>query len=753
RLVDLFFDLRPDAARTRHDFYSTTTELYSQAYYRQIRDWCREHGVLFTAHLLYEEWLRAMVRVEGNLFRHYEQMDVTAVDHLYPVIGTREQPDQHVAMKVASSAAHHNRSPRLICESFGGIFMDATMQRMKWIADWEYVLGVNLLNPHGFHYTFEGARKRDWPPSMFYQYPWWPWYGEFSAYISRISELLSGGRHVAKVALLWPIHAMFAAYLPQERTPQSNAVEGGLNVLTDLLLRSHHDFDYLDEEVLARAEVDGGRLRVADEDYELVVVPPMGHLRLATLEALERFAAGGGRVLGVLLAPSKAFGPGGMQDVEERVAALLGLPATAEAGGGFALARREHPGGGLGAFVGGDLSVLGDGPGAARDAFAAALRAGVGALIAPDVEISNQEVFCLHRGRDGRDLYFLVNPTFQEQAMQVRLPGEPAPTLWDPSSGEERPVAAREQGGWTAFDLILPPVGSVFVVTGGDPPPAPPRGDRPATVALELEGPWSFTAEDDNALVATCWLAAPERQGDDDPAAYAGLEVDERGWLPVVAGAWAYQLPVEPADPWPIPVWYRIGFEVQDPPDRLALLVDGFDGDNPRVWLNGVQVPWTPARSRIDAQMAELDLSGRARRGRNLLAVRLLLREPTGGLVDHVKLLGSFALAGDADRGYRIAARPEGPARPASWTDQGYPFYSGRGVYRTTVEVPAGLAGRPLRLEVPMRDDVLEVEVNGSRAGVRLWDPYVVEVTGLLRAGPNELALRVANTPANLLNA
>ena len=51
-----------------------------------------------------------------------------------------------------------------------------------------------------------------------------------------------------------------------------------------------------------------------------------------------------------------------------------------------------------------------------------------------------------------------------------------------------------------------------------------------------------------------------------------------------------------------------------------------------------------------------------------------------------------------------------------------------------------------------MRDDVLEVEVNGRRAGVRLWDPYLVEVTGLLRPGPNDLALRVANTPANLLN-
>ncbi|MBW3592853.1 MAG: hypothetical protein KY396_04085, partial [Actinobacteria bacterium] len=205
RLPHLFFDVSDESARVRFDFYTTLTEFYSDAYYRQISEWCAARGVIFTGHLLYEEWLRSMIRVEGNVFRHYEHLDVVGVDHLYPIIGDRDQPAEHVAIKVASSAAHQIGSERLLCESFGGMFMDATMQRMKWIADWEYVLGVNLLNPHGFHYTLEGPRKRDWPPSMFYQYPWWRYYGEFSDYMSRLSYMLTGGRHVAKVAVLWPI--------------------------------------------------------------------------------------------------------------------------------------------------------------------------------------------------------------------------------------------------------------------------------------------------------------------------------------------------------------------------------------------------------------------------------------------------------------------------------------------------------------------------------------------------------------------
>jgi hypothetical protein len=755
RLVDLFFDLRPESARTRHDFYNTTTELYSDAYYRQIHDWCRERGLLFTAHLLFEEWIRQLVRVEGNPFRHYEHMDVVAVDHLYPVIGTREAPDQHVAMKLASSAAHHFGSSRLICESFGGIFMDATMQRMKWIADWQYVLGVNVLNPHGFHYTFEGARKRDWPPSMFYQYPWWAYYGEFSTYISRLSELLTGGRHVAKVALLWPINAMFASYLPQGRTPEAAAIEGGLNLLTDTLLRLHHDFDYLDEDVLGRAEVDDGVVRVADEEYELVVVPPMPYIRASSLDALERFVAGGGRVTGVVVAPRWSVARGGLEDVSARAAALLGADDVSDPAD-WRVARVSH-GRGAGSFLTGDAAVLTASPGPERDRFAAALDEAVRALIAPDVELTNRDVFVLHRRRDESDLYFVVNTTFAPQATELRLPGDASPVLWDPTSGTRERPGARRDGGATCIDLELPPAGSLFVVTGAaaaggaedeEPAPAHGRGATPGSV-VPLVGPWSLQPEDDNALVIKSWRAAPEDDGS-GARDHAHPDLDDSEWRRVVAGAWAYQLPAEPVQEWPIPVWYRVPFTVETVPDRIALLIDGFFGDDAEVWCNGERVDAAPVRSRVDSQMKELDLDGCVRRGRNVLAVRLLLRDETGGLVDHIKLVGSFALAGGEEGELRIAPAPDG-VRPAPWTEQGYPYLSGRAVYRTSLELDTVPAGRAV-LHAPMNDDVLDVEVNGRPAGVRLWDPYRVDITELLRPGRNEITLRVANTPANLLN-
>jgi alpha-L-rhamnosidase len=802
RLADLFFDLRPDSARIRHDFFNTTTELYTDAYYRQLRDWCRSHGVVFTAHLLYEEWLRRMIRVEGNLFRHYENMDVVAVDHLYPVIGTREHPDQHVAMKVASSAAHHFGSERVICESFGGIFMDATMQRMKWIADWEYVLGVNLLNPHGFHYTLEGPRKRDWPPSQFYQYPYWRHYQKLNDYISRLSRLLSGGQHVARVAVLWPINAMFATYRPQERDPVGERIEDDFNALTDLLLRLHVDFDYLDEDVLARADIRDGCVLAGDESYEAVIVPPMGHCRLSTVDRLEELVRAGGKLLGAVLLPEQAFGPDGQVSVAARMEALFGTGARPAAGTGQRPATgtgvRRHEGGGAAAFIRAAAIASRRAPGGppappGTDAgVAEAIGSALAALVTTDVRIGNDELFSLHRRKDGQDLFFVVNPTFAEQRADIGLPGLVDPVLWDPSTGRETIVApSTTADGWTRFTLTLPPAGSAVLlprpasgvrVTRSDVQvesvtQAEVRGHGPlasASVTVEragredriaaehpvpppgpvvLDGDWEFRAEHPNALVIGQWLACEETAaaGQEAVGAFAGPDADESGWLPVVPGAWSLQLPAEPDRPWPIPVWYRVAFEAAGVPDRLHLVLDGFAGDDVRLFLNGQPVTSTPERSPFDSQMRWVDLTAGTRRGRNVLAVRMTVTGPTGGLLDRVKLAGRFAVTEGPD-GPRLVS-PSPTARPGSWVEQGYPFYSGVGTYRRRFTFPGPAAGMRHFLEIPMRDDCVQVTVNGHPAGVLLWPPYAAEVTGLIRDGENEVELAVANTLSNLLSA
>jgi hypothetical protein len=800
RLIDLFFDVRPDSAKIRHDYYNTTTDFYTNAYYRQLRAWCNERGMVFTAHLLYEEWLRRMIRVEGNLFRHYENMDIVAVDHLYPVIGTRTSPDQHVAIKVASSAAHQLGSPRVICESFGGIFMDATMQRMKWIADWEYVLGVTVLNPHGFHYTLEGNRKRDWPPSQFYQYPWWRHYGAFNDYVSRLSRTLSGGTHVARAAVLWPINAMFATYTPQQRTQLGDRMEEDFNALTDLLMRLHVEFDYLDEDVLARSDIREGAVRVGDEAYELVIVPPITHVRASTVDRLETLVADGGAVLGAVLLPTEAFDGRGLVDVRDRVSGLFGTDAgdTRDRLGDEGASLEVRDGARVGFVRAGRIAgrAIADIHAMAQAAtvppaadVVEAFRDAVGRLLPPDVEIDNDELFVVHRRKDARDVLFVVNPTTERQDADVRLHGDVDLLLWDPSTGSERVLAPSwTTDGRTHARLSLPPVGSAVLVADERTRPrvvaasfdvesvddgvvaGVTRAERahvsldlgggtvrelgaavdPLPAEVRLEGPWTFHAEGGNGLVLEHWVASDEIDVG-EPADYAGDGVDESTWIPMVAGAWAYQLPAEPARAYPIPVWFRIAFDAEALPEDARLVLDGFDGRDVRLFVNGSEMAERPRRAPFDSQMRTVGIAGALRTGRNVVAVRMNVTGPTGGLLDKVKVLGTFGVA-DRD-GRPVMAQPVTDVRPGPWTDEGFPFFSGTGHYRTTVSLPEDFAGCRVVLRMPMRDDVVEAFVNGECAGVRLWEPYELDVTDLVRPGDNEIEIRVSNTPANLLNA
>ncbi len=785
-LPKLFFDIGEDTEQVRYDFWSCLTKQYEETYYKQIGDWCEQNDVIFTGHLLYEESLRMHCRTGGNLFHHLRHLDMTGVDHLYPRVGTREMPNEHVALKIASSAAHQNGSLRLLCESMGGAYWDCTMERMKWIADWEYLLGVNLFNPHGYHYSIEGERKRDWPPSQFYHHTWWKQYKLFNDYMTRMGYMLSGGRHVAKVAILYPMNSIWATYTPQAHNKIGDTIENDFNYITDRLLRLHIDFDYIDEDILRDCKIVDGNLCIKDEQYEMLLLPPCTHIKSTTLDIMEGFVAAGGKIGGNALLPYKCVeGELSQQELSARIEKLFGYEPC--------VLRRD--------FLSNDDKVLTttavDSPSGGKTVFVrgqgynacdgiATLDQTVRLCVTPEIEIDNDEVFYLHRVKDEADVYFLINPTGGSFEINVTLDGEYTPELYDLESGEiTKQHVYKVADSKTAFKLHLHPYGSqMFCVNPYDHALHATHSDirisqitdnsiigvgnlqsngnltlsNGATITfppteklpdITFADEWKFSTNAPNALLTHKWkMNYAANVANIAEASKPGADLSN--WFDMRMGAWELQLPEErDENVYPVDLVYITSFNAELIPHDLRLMIDGFKGSSYELYINGNAVTEKPSRSFIDAEIKEVPIATHTRLGENTVAVKLTVTRKSDGMVDLLKIIGSFAVT-EKNSAEVISAKPS-TITTGDWVQKGYPYFSGTGSYTQTIQIPAEYIGKALYLEADVGTDVLEVIVNGKLAKTCLWQPYTADISDYITEGANEITLNVVNTLINLL--
>ena len=90
-----------------------------------------------------------------------------------------------------------------MCEIFGGYNQVLTYPQMKWLTDQHQVRGINFMIPHSFNP--KAPHDTDYPPYFYNDghEPRWPLYRVYADYTSRLSLMLTGGRHVCPVAILF----------------------------------------------------------------------------------------------------------------------------------------------------------------------------------------------------------------------------------------------------------------------------------------------------------------------------------------------------------------------------------------------------------------------------------------------------------------------------------------------------------------------------------------------------------------------
>jgi len=277
----------------RCDFWKTISQMYTEGFCKTIYEWCKKNNCMLTGHLMREDSLLMQMQATAGVMPSYEYMDMPGIDWLRRRISSPLTPKQ-----VGSAAAQLGKK-FVISEMFAMTGWDCTPEELKWIAQWQYVNGVNRMCQHLQSYTIRGERKRDFPPSLFYQQSWWNEYKYFNDYFARIGKILSEGTSGTEVILLHPMHSAWMLYNGEE---SKEIIEYGqaFEEISQSMSDYHIDYHYGDEEIIRKyGKIKDNFFIVGDCTYKAVVIPDMMNIEKTTADLLFKFVKHGGKIYSV----------------------------------------------------------------------------------------------------------------------------------------------------------------------------------------------------------------------------------------------------------------------------------------------------------------------------------------------------------------------------------------------------------------------------------------------------------------------
>lgn len=277
--------------QVRFRFWRLVTKQFSENFVHTLYRWCDERGLMLTGHMLLEESLSSQLTCNGAVMPHYEYFHIPGMDWL----GRYPHPTL-TALQVSSVAQQLGRE-QVLSESFAGCGHHAGFDDFKRLIDWQMVRGITRLCPHLEGYSLRGIRKRDYPPAMYYQQPWWEDYPELVDTLSRTGQLLSQGRVCYDTLLLHPQSSAWVCFDAGENAGLSE-LEQQFQDVVNRLERKHIRFHLGDETIMERhARVEDGALVIGTQRYTRVIIPPHDVWFDSTERLLEEFRQAGGMIV------------------------------------------------------------------------------------------------------------------------------------------------------------------------------------------------------------------------------------------------------------------------------------------------------------------------------------------------------------------------------------------------------------------------------------------------------------------------
>ncbi|KXB01251.1 hypothetical protein AKJ41_02190 [candidate division MSBL1 archaeon SCGC-AAA259O05] len=698
------------STKIRHDFWRTVSELFLEAYSKQLSEWCDQNDLQLTGHYLMENELGGSILVSGSVMPHYKYMDVPGIDIL------TESTDEPLTVKQCSSVANQFDRDRVLSELYGCSGWEFTFEGQKWVGDWQYALGVNQRCQHLALYSLRGCRKRDFPPSFNYNTTWWEYNKIVEDYFARLSALLSSGDPVRDILVLHPLSTGWSRFNGKNIDEVDEIGENFQNFV-EKILALHRDLDLGDEMILSEhGEIKGDKVVVENAEYDILIIPHLETIFESTLHLIREFVDNGGEVIACRPLPDMVEG-----EKSEKVNEVLSKCGTT------VVETPDDMEKALGDLHEREISITGK-SGAEDDS-----------------------LLYIQRSTDEREIYFIVNnDRTSPHEVDIEFAHKGRVQEWDPLTGSIEGIYAEKEKFGMRISAKIEPAGSRVYIIDKEKKPVDSQKNPPEEVDSKYIGPaCEFERTDPNVLVLD--FCKYRMEGDDwsekKPVWEAQKEIREKLdmrpiYLNGIEQRWKWI--DEPHENNGIPIDLKLSFKVENSPESpIYLRMER--PEEYEITFNGEKKEAEPTGWYMDKSFKKIEL-GVPEEGENEITLTCDYRNDME--IENFHLLGDFAV----DLDIRKITEEKDRIYFHDWCPQGYPHYAGNMIYREEVELDLE---EEESAEVHLGDHfatTVEVRVNGESAGQVPWTSFKgLDITNWIENGRNEIELEVVGSPRNML--
>lgn len=707
--------------KVRYDFWSLVSYLFVHSFMKNIYDWCEAHNCKLTGHVMMEESIFSQMTSTAGVMPFYEYEHTPGIDWLRRPIASPVVPKQ------VGSAACQLGKKQVLTESFALSGWDVSFEELKWIAEWQFVNGVNQICQHLQGYTIKGVRKRDYPPSLFTQQTWWDEYGKFNDYLGRLCVVLSEGDQQADVLLLHPMHSGYVLY-NGTRTDAIRELDDKFTEASEMLSGLHISYHFGDETLIKKyGDVKEDTFIVGQIGYKTVILPQMYAMNGKTVALLTQFAENGGTILCLDRFPTYTNG-----DMEQ-LKALETRTVKADSSNIRALMGERN-------------------------------------LLALSIAENGKEVESISyqiRDTEYGTVLFMVNHNQTESYHTIvkALSRNSRVKRMIAESGEVVDIPFWSEAGDTAFELLFEPMQSYVILLEEAEEGAQFTKEELPVQNVSLSENWQIDKMDLNSLTL-------------DMCRY---RIDDGEWLGPVAVIKLQGILLDLQRPCKVQLAFAFDVEADlDKNKEFYVVIE--DASLYKIQVNGQDISVKEAGWWKDKTFKKVDIKSAVKAGHNEIILETTFTQPQKVYdvlygenvyeteinkitydmeIENIYLLGDFGVVSKTPfvKGDKKALITEGPFvitdAPKAFTSSGFTmngllFFAGKMTISQKIQVEKEEGKRVVLTRNRQKCPWVKICVNGEFVRDSLWAPYDVDITDVVNDGVNTVTFEVYASNRNL---